>query len=161
MSDSDCRFASTRLLSFAASSTHVHMEIARLREWCITRGIRIDPRLEIRESDGGGICVFTRAEAITAPGTTRAWRSSMPNKNELTISRLASRVHTENSGAVCQVQSAGATYPARTLRAWRTSCALSSIVLRAVSGPLSSPIFLMQGLISRLMHAPSASPTNT
>jgi hypothetical protein len=47
----------------------VQDKIACLLEWCATNGVRIDPRLVIREHDDAGISVFSLGEYIPSPTT--------------------------------------------------------------------------------------------
>jgi hypothetical protein len=40
-----------------------------LLKWCTAHGVRVDPRLEIREGDKTGITVFSREEYIPTQTT--------------------------------------------------------------------------------------------
>ena len=44
-------------------------KVVCLLEWCLTQGIRIDPRLEIKENGEAGISVFSRGGYISSPTT--------------------------------------------------------------------------------------------
>jgi len=44
-------------------------KVVCLLEWYLTQGIRIDPRLEIKENGEAGISVFSRGGYISSPTT--------------------------------------------------------------------------------------------
>lgn len=44
-------------------------KVACLLDWCFTQGIRIDPRLEIKENGEAGISVFSRGGYISSTTT--------------------------------------------------------------------------------------------
>ena|SRR5882762_3454148 len=113
----------------------MHGKVKCLLEWCTSVGIRIDPRLEIKENSDTGISVFSRGEYISNPTTRKsslATKDPLRSHPKLTFAN-PSRLHSQTSCAICKVLFCIPTHNSHTVRAWCSSCTFSCCLHRDVS----------------------------